>query len=142
MRTILLFIITFLFFGVASAQLPADRILGIYLTDEKDAKVEIFKKGNKYFGKTIWIKSKNNIDSRTLLDKNNPNKSLRTRHLLGLVFLTDLIYEDGVWVDGEIYAPKEGLYVNGEFKFLSNGDLELKASYFLISQTRVWKRLQ
>lgn len=142
MKSKILLLLFFFIQTTISAQYPADKILGIYLTDEKDAKVEIFKQGNKYFGKTIWLKSKSNVDSKTLLDKNNPNKALRNRPLLGLVFITDLVYKKGEWVDGKLYAPKEGLTVNGKFRFLPNGDLELKASYLLITDTRIWKRIQ
>lgn len=142
MRILLLCISVILASGEVSAQQAADRILGVYLTDEKDAKVEIYKKNNVYFGKIVWLKSPKSVDGKLLLDKNNPNKSLRTRPILGMTFITDFKFKEGEWVDGKIYGPKEGLTVSGKFRFLTTGELELKAWYMFISTTRIWKRIQ
>jgi uncharacterized protein (DUF2147 family) len=142
MRTFIFLLISYFCISSAIAKNPADRILGTYLTDEKDAKVKIFKKGNKYYGKVVWLKNPKNSEGEILVDKNNHNKKLRKRPLLGLLFITGLEYDDGEWVNGRLYGPKEGLTVNGEFKFLPNGDLQLKASYLFITTKRIWKRIK
>ncbi len=36
------------------AQTGSDRIVGFYWSPKKDAKIEIYKRGDKYFGKSVW----------------------------------------------------------------------------------------
>jgi hypothetical protein len=36
----------------------ADKIIGVYWSPKKDAKIEIYKKGDMYFGKSIWSSTK------------------------------------------------------------------------------------
>jgi hypothetical protein len=33
----------------------ADKVVGVWLSEKKDARIEIFKSGNKYAGKLIWV---------------------------------------------------------------------------------------
>jgi uncharacterized protein (DUF2147 family) len=61
---------------------------------------------------------------------------------MGLIFLSDFVYSKGEWINGKIYAPKEGMNVNGRLKFLSNNELEVKASYLMISATRLWTKIK
>jgi uncharacterized protein (DUF2147 family) len=44
--------------ALAYAAGPED-ILGVWLNQEKDAKIEIFKCGEKYCGKVVWLKDPN-----------------------------------------------------------------------------------
>lgn len=142
MRTLVLFFSCLFFSASISAQLSADRLVGIYLTDEKDAKVEIYQKNGKYYGKICWLKTLYSADGKPCLDKNNPNKALRNRPIMGLIFLSDFVYSNGEWINGKMYAPKEGMNVNGRLKFLSNNELEVKASYLMISAKRIWTKIK
>ena len=36
----------------------ADKIIGVYWSPKKDAKIEIYKKGDRYFCKLIWTETK------------------------------------------------------------------------------------
>ena len=76
-------------------------IIGTYWTPKKDGKIEVFMKGNLYFGKFIWL-------SAPRKDLKNPSKTLRGRDVVGLEFLTGFKYADGVYKDGEIYDPENG----------------------------------
>ena len=79
----------------------ADKIMGVYWSPKKDAKIEIFKKGDRYFGKSIWTEIQRK-------DLKNPNPSLRERDLLGTELFTNFIYKDGTYEDGKIYDPESG----------------------------------
>jgi uncharacterized protein (DUF2147 family) len=95
---------------LSAQDFSADDILGIWLNEDKDAHVEIYKEGNKYFGKIIWLK--NPIDDETgkpKLDNKNEDESLQTRPVMGLLLLKDFVFDgDDEWEDGEIYDPKSG----------------------------------
>ena len=79
----------------------ANEIIGFYWSPKKDAKIEIYLKGGKYFGKFVWAATPRK-------DSKNPAKALQNRDLLGLEFLTKFEYDDGVYDGGEIYDPETG----------------------------------
>jgi uncharacterized protein (DUF2147 family) len=85
----------------------ADDILGIWLNQEKSAKIEVFKKNNKYYGKIVWLKEPMR-DGKPKLDKENEDKSLRSRPIMGMQILNDFEFDDDEWEDGTIYDPKNG----------------------------------
>ncbi|MEZ4721417.1 MAG: DUF2147 domain-containing protein [Flavobacteriales bacterium] len=90
--------------GVAQ---KADDILGVWYNQEKTAKVEIFKKSDKYFGKIVWLDEPLR-DGKPKLDINNEEESLRSRPVMGLQILNDFEWDDDEWDDGTIYDPKNG----------------------------------
>ena len=50
-----------------------DDILGKWFTENNEAKVEIYKSGDKYYGKIIWLKEPNDKETgKPKKDKNNP----------------------------------------------------------------------
>jgi len=84
-----------------------DKVLGVWVTQDSDSKVEIFKKDNKYYGKIVWLKTPMD-NNKPVVDKFNPKEKLKTRPVLGLVVLNDLKYNDNEWEDGKVYDPKTG----------------------------------
>jgi uncharacterized protein (DUF2147 family) len=111
---LLLSMLTILFLSpvlkLSAQDFSADDILGVWLNEDKDAHVEIYKEGNKYFGKIVWLK--NPIDDETgkpKLDNKNEDESLQSRPVMGLLLLKDFVFDgDDEWEDGEIYDPKSG----------------------------------
>lgn len=102
-----------------SLKVKADDVIGIYWSPKKDAKIEIYKRGNKYYGKTIWGKNPS-------LDTKNPDPNLRSRSVIGLEFLKDFVFDgDDEWKDGTVYDPESGNTYNCKM-WLENGDLVLK----------------
>ena len=63
----------------------SDKILGNWLSESRDLKVEIFKKNDKYFGKVVWF----------VFDPKTPNmedfKDTESMNEVGLWTLNDLI---------------------------------------------------
>lgn len=60
----------------------ADPILGKWQNPSGEGKIEIYKKGDKYFGKLYWIKDANKKDEK------NPDAKLRNRKIQGLEILS------------------------------------------------------
>lgn len=78
-----------------------DQILGIYWTPKKDGKMQVFKSGERYFGKLVWGKG-------SRVDSKNPNPAERTKELLGMVILKNFLFKEGKYTDGQIYDPDSG----------------------------------
>lgn len=121
----------------------ADKILGVWLSEEKDGKIEIYKSGNKYLGKLIWGKTIFEADGVTSKkDTKNTDEKLRTRNLKDLVMLTDFAYDDGEWTDGKIYDPKSGKTYSSTIKLQGN-TLSLRGyvGISLLGRTSIWTRV-
>ncbi len=126
----------------------AKDVLGKWLNEDKDAHVEIFMKGDKYFGKLVWIKEP--IDSETgkpKLDKHNPDPELQKRPSLGLELLTNFVFDDDEWEDGEIYDPKTGKTYSCYMEFPDEDNLdELKIRGYvgvsILGKTTYWTRVK
>jgi uncharacterized protein (DUF2147 family) len=119
----------------------ADKLIGVWLSEEKDGKIEIYKTGTKYFGKIIGGNDLIESDGTPRKDDKNPDKKLKTRPILNMIILTNFIYEDGAWTDGKIYDPKSGKTYSSTMKL--NGDkLELRGfiGVSLFGRTTVWER--
>lgn len=99
-------VLSFMSFDTAVAQ-NADDIIGVWLTDGGKSKVEIYKKGEEYFGKIIWLREPNE-NGKPKVDKNNPDDDLKSRPLVGMELLSDFEFDDDEWEDGEIYDPESG----------------------------------
>ncbi|MFD2562394.1 DUF2147 domain-containing protein [Aquimarina rubra] len=69
--------------------------------------IEIYKNENQFFGK-IKKRAEKPISNLNGLDNKNPNPALRTRQLLGIDILNDLIFEDGELAGGTIYNADSG----------------------------------
>lgn len=144
----LMLIITAVIFmvPVTFAQKSADDILGVWMNEDKDAHIEIFKRGDKYFGKLVWLKFP--IDDETgkpKTDKNNPDENLRTRPTLGLEILTDFVFDgDNRWEDGDIYDPKKGNTYSCYMKFVEEKKLKIRGyiGISLLGRTTYWTRVE
>jgi uncharacterized protein (DUF2147 family) len=102
----------------SSPLVKPDDVLGIYWSPKKDAKIEIYKRDNKYFGKTIWAKK----DRKDTL---NPEPKLRHNKIVGMEFLKNFVFDEDEWVDGKVYDPESGNTYSCKM-WLENGDIMLK----------------
>ncbi len=81
---------------------------GTWYNDKKSAKIQFYNQGDKIFGKIIWLKEPNEA-GKPKVDKNNPDDKLKSKPLLGLIFLKDFVKDgDKEWEDGSIYDPENG----------------------------------
>jgi uncharacterized protein (DUF2147 family) len=93
-----------------SATAPGDALLGTWLNQEKEGKIQIYKQGNQYFGKLVWLKQPfDPATGQPKTDQLNPDESLREAPILGLVLLRDFRYgKENVWEGGKIYDARSG----------------------------------
>ncbi|WP_131539611.1 DUF2147 domain-containing protein [Pedobacter nototheniae] len=107
MRKIPFLMLLFVAFAFNTMAQNKDAIVGKWLNPSGEGQIEIYKKGDKYFGKLAWIKEPN-LNGKPKVDAKNPETSLQSRPLLGLEILKNFVYDDGKWTDGTIYDPKSG----------------------------------
>lgn len=136
----ILFVLT-LFTLSVSAQ-KKDDILGKWVNPTGEGQIEIYKKGDKYFGKLAWIKEPNE-NGKPKLDNKNPSANLRNRPILGLEILKDFVFDDDKWTDGTIYDPKTGKTYSCNLSLKSSGQLNIRGyiGISLIGRSETWKRV-
>lgn len=130
--------------NVVAQNTPSDKIEGVWLSEEKDVKIEIYKSGNKYFGKLIWGKTMYEADGKTSKkDVKNKNEKLRSRNLKDLIMLKDFEYNDGVWDGGEIYDAYSGKTYSCTMK-LEKGKLNIRGyiGISLLGRTAIWEKVK
>ncbi|HWZ03672.1 MAG TPA: DUF2147 domain-containing protein [Mucilaginibacter sp.] len=142
-RILLIIIVFFLSALKANSEINnGDRIKGIWLTEKKDGKVEIYKTGRTWSGKLIWGNSVLDENGKPRHDVLNPDSKLRSRPIQGTVIITGLVYKDGKWRDGTIYDSTTGktyritVTVNG-----NNLELRGYIGIPLLGKTTVWQRV-
>jgi len=93
----------------AFAQVKADDVLGVWLTGGKEpAKIQIYKSGEKYYGKIVWLKNPTD-NGKPKVDANNPDKGKCNQPIIGLIILKGFKFDgDDEWGDGDIYDPESG----------------------------------
>lgn len=125
----------------------ADKILGTWLNEPKDGKIEVYKKGDAYFGKIIWLKNNVNEDGTSpKLDSKNEDEKLRARSIVGINILKDLEWDedDNEWDDGEIYDPRSGSTYSLYAKLEDANTLFLKGyiGFAMIGRSTTWTRVK
>lgn len=120
----------------------SDAILGKWINSSGEAHIDISKKGDKFFGKIVWLKAPKDEKGLAKLDVKNPEANLKTRPILGLEMLKNFVYDDGKWVDGKIYDPKTGKTYSCNMNIKANGDLNVRGyiGISLIGRSDTWKR--
>ncbi len=152
MKNLLFMLILFLFLAASSTGYAAggNEILGVWNNQEKDAKIELYKCGEKYCGKVVWLKEPNYPEGSTdgvpgtpKLDHNNPDPALRKTPVVGLQIVHNFVFAgDKLWKDGKVYDPKNGKTYSGKMKLVSPDQLNLRGyiGISLLGRTAVWTR--
>jgi uncharacterized protein (DUF2147 family) len=132
----------FLIAGIATtsqAQTKADAIVGDWTNEKKDAKFQIFKQGNKYYGKILWATGSETKDVK------NPDPKLRTRERVGIVMLNNFVFDgDDTWEDGTIYDPREGKTYSCKITQKNKDQINVRGflGIAMFGRTEIWTRIK
>ena len=93
-----------------------------------------------YKAQNYYLKYPNGKDGKPLLDKKNPDKSLRNVPYSQVVLIEALQYDPDkkTWGNAKIYDPSRGLKANVTAVFLPDGRLKLRGSVLGIGETIYW----
>jgi len=148
MKKSVLVILTFVCcYSFGYAQVETDAIVGTWLAISKSGKghIQIFKEGDKYFGKIAWIDEPNDANGKPKLDANNPDAKKRNQPILGLVNLRNFTYAGGkVWENGKVYDPEAGKDYSCKMTLKDANTLDVRGfiGISLIGRTETWKRVK
>lgn len=145
LKIILAFLILNVFAAVSLYAQEGDAVLGLWQTEHGNGRIKIYKAGDSYHGKLVWINKKVDTDGKPRVDINNPTPSLRTQPIEGLEVLKDFNYKSGgTWDGGTVYDPRTGKTYSCKLFMDSSDELEVRAfmGISLIGKTQVWSRVK
>ena len=147
-------ILIFFFFFIAgfthttfAQEIPADKVVGIWLNGEGTGKIQIYRTtSGHYAGKIIWLKEPIDPDTgKPKLDKRNPDPAKREVPTLGLVNMKAFKYNpsDRIWEHGKIYDPKNGKEYSCKMELANENTLKVRGyiGISLIGRTDTWTRV-
>lgn len=132
----------FLTFAVAF-MFAQGNIEGIWYNTTKTGKVKIFKKGDSYYGKIIWLKEPlSEKTGKPKTDENNPESKYRSNPIIGLEVLQNFVYDDGKFVDGTIYDPENGKTYKCKMTLTDANNLDVRGYIGIpaLGRTEKWTR--
>lgn len=121
-----------------------DMIIGHWLNATGEARIQIFKAGNKYFGKLVWLKEPLNDSGSPKLDRFNIDPELNKRSLLGLYILRDFVFNKTAWEGGNIYDPKTGKTYDCRISLKHQDTLNVRGyvGISILGRTENWSRVK
>lgn len=149
-------LLTVLFLTFLTAYVHAsesDAIIGKWVTEGGKSNVEIYKNGDTYSGKIIWLKEPlygedegDDWKGKPKIDRNNPDELKRGEPIEGLNILSGFEYKgDNLWKGGDIYDPENGSTYSCKMTLSEDGKtLEVRGyiGLSLFGRTTVWTRAE
>ncbi len=144
MKIIASILLYLLIFASVQGQNNPELPLGTWTNEDKEARFQIYKCGEKLCGKIIWLKEPL-LNGKPKTDSKNPDEKLRNQPILGMVFLKNFQYVgENKWDNGTIYDPKSGKTYSCYMKILDKDKMEVKGyiGISLIGRSQTWTRVQ
>ena len=122
----------------------AQDVIGKWKLADGTAIVEVYKSGDSFNGKIVWLQNPTESDGTPAKDDNNPDKSLRSRQIMGLNMLSGLTKNGSEYTGGSIYDPGNGKTYNCSMKVEGDvlhvrGSLDKRG---LLGRTMDWFRVK
>ena len=121
---------------ISAQQVTKDAIVGEWLSENKEGRVQVYKQGEKFFGKIIWGKDGSRKDVK------NPDDKLRSQNIVGSVILKSFDFTGKSWENGTIYDPNNGKTYSSIMKMSDNNTLTIRGfvGISLLGRSTVWTR--
>ena len=124
--------------AIASPALAADPVEGLWLVQAGTAKVKVApcaRDKSRMCGQVAWLKTPGAKDA------NNPDASLRSRPIMGMLMIRDFKSAGpGKWTGGKIYDPNSGKTYGSKMSANPDGTLKVEGCIAVVCQAQTWKR--
>ena len=122
----------------------AQDVIGKWKLEDGTAIVEVYKSGDVYNGKIVWLQNPTEDDGTPAKDDKNPDPALKTREILGLNMLHGLKKDGSKYAGGKIYDPGNGKTYNCSMQVEGDvlkvrGSLDARG---LLGRTMDWFRVK
>ena len=122
----------------------AQDVIGKWKLEDGSAIVEVYKQGDVFNGKIVWLENPTEDNGTPAVDNNTPDPKLRSRQLIGLNMLNNLKKDGGEYSGGSIYDPGNGKTYNCSMKVEGDvlhvrGSLDKRG---LLGRTMDWFRVK
>ncbi|NQU35554.1 MAG: DUF2147 domain-containing protein [Bacteroidetes bacterium] len=131
---------------VQAQDVNPDAVLGKWNTidDEtgrKKSVVEIYKEGDKLYGKIVELFRLPDEDPDPICDDCDEDDPRYNQKVLGMVILEGLEWDEDEWDDGTIMDPKNGKVYSCKL-WIKDGDLQVRGylGFSLIGRSQTWIR--
>lgn len=117
-------------------------VLGFWLSESGKGVVEIYRAGDKFEGKIVWVKDIHEGVLKEKLDVKNPKKELQSRSLIGLKNLQGFSFKKDKWKGGTVYDPAKGKTYSSYMSLKNIDTLKLRGyiGIALLGRTSVMTR--
>lgn len=93
----------------------SEKIIGIWFTDDKTSKIQIYKNNSQYFGKIIWMST---VESK---------EDLKVKPKIGYQIFRKFTFEGkNVWSGGQVSDPRSGMTVSGKMTLKDENTLNVR----------------
>jgi uncharacterized protein (DUF2147 family) len=126
----------------------ADAIVGVWVTEEGEARIEITPENGQYIGHIVWLEEPNypaddKEAGKPRHDRENPDPAKRKRPIPGIRLFEGFTFDGkDKWTGGEIYDAESGKTYKSKITMKGPDELHLRGfvGISLLGRTSVWTR--
>ncbi len=134
------------YLSAQTAKSGATAVIGLWLNEEKDARIELYQQKDQLFGKIVWLREPNDpATGKPKLDTKNPDARQHSQPILGSTLVRNFRYDgNNTWVDGEIYDGRAGRTYSCKITLTDPNTLRVRGfvGISLLGKTTIWTRLK
>ncbi len=124
----------------------ADSIIGNWLTEDGDSRVEVYQKDDgRFYGRVVWLEEPLNDEGKPKVDDQNPDAAMHDVPIIGLEVLQGFTYNQSKeeWTGGTIYDPKNGRTYSAYLRLDGENTLRMRGFVYgmrFLGRSSYWTR--
>lgn len=127
--------------AASAAAAAPDPVVGHWLSEDGAGKIALAPCSSNpalLCGSITWVDP-----AKSQKDIHNPDKSLRTRPIVGVMVVKDMKNQGpGKWGGGKVYDPETGKTYDGKVRAISTDKVHLDGCVLMVCQSQTWTRTQ
>ena len=128
--------------GAPRSALAEAEATGVWIMDNGKVTVNVSPCDGGLCGTVIALKKPRDDKGRLRLDKENPDESLRSRPVIGLTILSNMVPDGNRRWKGTIYNPDDGYTYRSKMKLQNASTMKVEGCFMVFCKTMKFKRLK